>query len=249
MAATTLDDIANWVMTDVLKRTDIQSVVRTCALNVYRMICAAVPFDELMVTSAELPMIAQTSSYDLAAAGPTQLTPSLRALWSIRVTFDSNNRRRVRRSHTRLYDSLSTIPFSRSATYARWANSLEFNPPPDSSAYTFRVRYWSRPTIASPNPETTTILTPLEWDELLRWETLYRAYYELDMIDKAQALMAATFPPKAPSSRRQRVFETAIIPRLWNDLLTTVSAKENTDEDFSINPLNRNYSARVGGGW
>lgn len=240
--ATLISDIASWVTSDILNRTDITTLAVNKAIDSYIMVCAAVPFDELMVTSAELAMVAGTASYDLA----TLLTaPKLRAIQDIRVTFDANNKRRVRRSSTRLYDSLSTIPMSRSATYARWNTSIEFNPPPDSSAYTFRVRYWSRPTISGASQA---LLTPLEWDELLKWETLYRVYYSLDMIDKAMSLMQSAMLPRQSSPTKTRVFEAAIIPRLWNDLLRTVSAKENTDEDFSINPLMRNYSARIGGG-
>lgn len=239
--ATTIDDIAGWVYADVLKRTDITAVVRTCAINVYRLMCAAVPFDELMVTSTEQAVVSGTASYDLAG-----LTPALRAIQSIRMTYSATNKRRLRRSSTRLYDSLSLIPSGQPATYARWGTKIELNPPPDSSAYTFRVRYWSRPAITD---ETTVLITPIEWDELLRWETLYRAYHELDQLDKAYALMAPPGYPRQGSSHKLKAVEVGIIPRLWNDLLSTVSAKENIDEDFSINPLNRNYSARVGGGW
>jgi hypothetical protein len=46
------------------------------------------------------------------------------------------------------------------------------------------------------------------------------------------------------SPRKQTMYQTGIIPRLWNDLLATASNKENVDEDFSINPVIRAYTVR-----
>ncbi len=91
----------------------------------------------------------------------------------------------------------------------------------------------------------TIILTPTEWDELLQYETLYKVYYALDQPEKAMALMQPMMVPRQPGSpQKTRVAETGIIPRLWNDLLSTTSQNENVDEDFGINPTIRAYSNR-----
>lgn len=243
----TLDNISDWVLSNYLNRpndTVTQAITREAALSVYKAVCAAVPFDELMTTSGELALVAGTSSYALAGA-PWNLAPAIRAIANIRITFDTSTKRRLRRSHVRVYDSLSYSANSRSATYARWGNTIELNPPPDSNNYTLRFRYWSRPTIiASPNEHTTTIVTPTEWDWLLKWEAAFQTLCMLDQVDKAMTLVTPSMLPPGPSPKQRRMTEVGIIPRLWNNLLTTVSAKEDVDEDFSINPLRRNYSVR-----
>jgi hypothetical protein len=318
---TTLDDIANFVLIDILKRpndTDVQDVCRKAALSFFKVMCDKVPFDELQITSAEIPLTASVDTYTIGTH--FVFNPLMRAIANIRITFDSSNKRRLRRSHVRTYDALSVTNASRPATYARWDNTIQLNPPPDSSAYTLRFRYWSRPVIGvlynisaaswllgsatftvpstigitngdivsvqtvSPigyngnwtvtshtstqvvvtmtnNPGayvtggtlndqtsywTYPLVTPESWDELLKWETLYRVYFALGRNDEAAGLMTGGqgFPRQAGSPRKQRVFETGIIPRLWNDLLETTSQNENVDEDFNINPVIRAYSVR-----
>lgn len=317
---TTLDNIAGWVQNDILKRTsdtDIQSVCRTAAKEAYKVICAKVPFDELMVTSAELPLVVGQAIYGFGS--DFVLKPELRAIGNIRITFSSSNMRRLRRSHVRVYDSMSFVQNGRPATYARYGNTIELNVPSDSASYTLRFRYWARPPIGkgytitaaswvggtatltmasttgitsgdavtlmgfSPSgynggrtatvlngttvtvpittdpgtyigggylfdigvtEQDTYVLTPSEWDELLRYETLYKTYYALDQIEKAMALMQPQMVPRQPTIKKTSMFEMGIIPRLWNDLLTTVSQQENVDEDFGINPTMRAYSIR-----
>jgi hypothetical protein len=238
----TLLDIATWVTSDYLKRSDIQTEANNAAIEVYQTICAKIPFDQLMVTSAELPIVANQMVYDLTS-GPTVLAPALRAIASIRMTFSPTNRRRLRRSHVRVYDALSFTTPGQTATYARWGNSIELNPPPQDGTNTFRVRYWSRPTLLG-TPVNTTILTPIEWDSLYKWETLYKVLHYLDQQDKAMMLMQPQPLPRQATPKKVQMVEVGIIPRLWNDLLTTVSQQENTDEDFSINPVIRAYSYR-----
>jgi len=46
----TLLDVANWVTQDYLNRSDIQSIANSAAVDVYKTICAKIPFDQLMVT-------------------------------------------------------------------------------------------------------------------------------------------------------------------------------------------------------
>lgn len=317
----TFTDIANWVVGDYLNRQDLLTVAQTAAVNFYKVLTAKIPFDVLMTTTPELPVISGTDTYDLTS-GPTQVWPPLRGLASNRFTFQSGqNSRRLRRSHVRVYDSLTFTQPGNTATYARWGNTLIFNPPPNASTYTFRLRYWSYPVIGpayqvlnaswslgnaainlvnssvtipvsdtvtiagivpsgyngtftvngssagafsyalASNPGAyvsggwvnditpalqyaTTLLTPLEWDELMKWETLYRVYHYLDNLDKAMSLVQPAAIPRQATPKKVPMIETGIIPRLWNDLLTTISQQENVDEDFSINPVIRAYSFR-----
>lgn len=246
----TLDDIASWVTVDQLHRpasdTDITSVARNAALSFYKILCAKIPFEELQYTSPEFALTAGTAVYTLgtATSGTTfGFSPALRAIANVRVTYSSNNRARLRRSHVRTYDSISVDTPGRSATYARWGLNIQLSPPP-VAAYTLRFRYWGRPSINA-TPHLTTIVTPEEWDELIKWETLYRVYNSLDQQEKAMALVQPAMMPRQPGSpRKQRTFEPGIIPRLWNDLLQTIGQTENVDEDFGINPVMRNYSQR-----
>jgi hypothetical protein len=251
-ARQTLDDIATWVAVDQLHRTtsdtDIQSVARNAALSFYKILCAKVPFDELMTTSPSFNMIMGRTQYNIGTDFP--FNPALRALADIRINLGTTsvpNYRRLRRSHVRVFDALSILPSSFPSTYARWGTTLIFNPPP-VQAFPLQFRYWSRPTIV-PGAAfyTTAIITPEEWDELIKWETLFRVYCALDRQADAMMLVQPPMTQMMPGSpRKQTMYQTGIIPRLWNDLLQTASAKENVDEDFSINPVIRPYSMREG---
>lgn len=244
MGTETLLDCVNWVQNDVLKRTDQQASLIRSVVNFYKTLCRKVPFDELMTTSAYYNCVVGQASYDLAALTPL-LAPPLTGIQSIRLNFSSNSSVRLRRSSTRLYDALSFVQNGRPSTYARWGTSIELNPAPDSAAYQFRVRYWGQPVLATP-PENTVLVMDDAWAELIKWELLYRAYYLIGKSDEAMALVAPG-QQAAPGSPRRRVMsELGIIPRLWNDLLGTISSKENGDEDFSINPIVRDYSNRNG---
>lgn len=248
----TIEDISNWVLVDYLNRasdTALQAVTRRAAVRVYKLVCAAVPFDELMVTSSELAMVASQSSYVIGTAQGAGIdwvvSPEIRSIANLRITFDASSKRRLRRSHVRSFDSLSVTAASRPFSYARWGKTLEFNPPPNSAAYTVRFRYWSRPIIDA-TPQNTVLLSPAEWDTLLQWETAFEVLYDLDQIDKAMTLVAPSQPAMGPSPRKMRTSEMGIIPRLWNNLLHTMSEQEGVDEDFSINPIMRSYSV-IGG--
>lgn len=248
MGTQTLMDCVNWVQKDVLKRTDMQQTLIDSVVNFYTVLCRKIPFDELMVNTVDqftptLPgincVVGQTD-YDLANLTPA-LNPKLNAIASIRFNFSSNQSVRLRRSHTRLYDALSFIQNSRPSTYARFGTKIVLNPPPDSGAYYFNIRYWSQCVIDS-TPENTVIVMDDAWAELIKWELLYRAYYYLDKPESAMMLVQPGQGPTAGTPRRRVMSETGIIPRLWNDLLGTISSKENVDEDFSINPIVRYYS-------
>lgn len=229
----TIAEVAGRVAERWLKRTDLLAdCVAECA-EVYRLIGARVPFDSLQQTSAERAVLTSTASYSLA-----DLEPRLAGIVSIRMSFGNNRVRRLKRSHARLFDQLNPAMTGEPAMYARWGDNIEFNCLPNRDTYTYRVRYWSRPTL-NVDVGATVLLIPEEWEELLMWETLYRMYYILDQPEKAQSLVMTSFMPQQPGVNRKLQFETAIIPRLWNDLLRTVSQREAIDEDFSMAPTVR----------
>lgn len=240
--ATTLDNIATWAMTTMMKRDDLTTEAREAAKGVYLLVCQKIPFEALQKRSAELPMQANVDTYDLAS-GPTVLSPDLAGIMSIRYS-NGTRKWRWKRSHSRLFDSISVTTSSDPRLYARFGTTIEVHPPPSSSAATFRVRYWSNPTlVASPNEHTTTLVTPVAWDELFKWETLYRLYFITGQEDKAAQLIMPMPMPRQMQPKRTQMFEVGIIPRLWNDLLATINMREAVDEDFSVNPIRREYTS------
>jgi hypothetical protein len=239
--STTIGDIANWVCAGKLKRLDLLTDAIDAAWDVYNTTCKKVPFDSLRHTSQELPLAANTNQYDLSTIQATggQL---IAGICSLRLTYSTGRFRRLRRSHVRVYDALGFDNFSTPATYARWGRMLEFQPGA-KTAMTFRLRYWAAPSSGTlPSKESIILLTPTEWDELFKWETLYRMYIHLDMFEKAQQLVQPVGMQRQQSPKKTIMFETAILPRLWNDLLSTIDQRENVDEDFSINPMVRHYT-------
>lgn len=237
---TLISDIASWATSEYLNRGDLTTTAQNAALKIYRYITAKIPFDQLTAVTDELPLTAGIDTYDLST-----LVPPLLGIISIRITITSTNRRRLRRSSPRLYDSLSVIKNGQPATYARTAAlQIQINPPPDNSAYTMRIRYWSRPAEHPSVPASTILATPLEWNPLFEWETAYYLLNQLGQEQRAMALIQPMMMPRQSSPKRQSMQEIGIIPRLWNELLTTISQKENVDEDFGINPIIRPYSYR-----
>lgn len=233
MANLFISDIGTWVYSR-LKRPDLQDQCNENAGNFYLLLTSAVPFEEFEVTSAELPLSTTSTTVDLSAL-------SINAILSVRLT-NGSTIRRLRRSNTRVYDSLNfaTTP-GVPATYARWNKNIEVEKLPNNPSMTIRIRYWQLPVLES-KVEDTEIVIPTPWYELMRYETLYRIYNDLEEFDKAQQLVAPVPMPRQNTPHSSRVFEYGIIPKLWNDLLKTVKQRENADEDFSINPVVRRYT-------
>lgn len=249
-----LSDIASWICTDVLKRQDILTSVQNGIVNFYKTLCRRVPFDELLIKSNEFPLTSGQTIYNLNTIldiNGNPLNPVLKSIYSIRISFGPQNPAgsqqfpslRLRRSSSRLYDALSATLPGQTSTYARFGKNIELNPPPNTSNWTIRFRYWAIVPFDA-TPINTILIMDDDWAELIRWEGLYRAYTYLGMTSEAMALVAPAPQSQPGSPRRRLMTETGIIPRLWNDLCATLSARENADEDFSINPVVRDYSIR-----
>lgn len=250
----TLSSIADWVCADVLKRQDILTSVQAGILNFYKTLCRRVPFDELLIKSNECPMIQGQALYNLNTildVNGNPLNPVLKSIYSIRISFGPQGTSgsqqfpslRLRRSSSRLYDALSATLPGQTSTYSRFGKNIEVNPAPNASNWTLRFRYWAIAPLDA-TPINSIIIMDDDWAELIRWEGLYRAYTYLGMTSEAMALVAPAPQSQPGSPRRRLMTETGIIPRLWNDLCATLSARENADEDFSINPVVRDYSIR-----
>jgi hypothetical protein len=242
-----LGDVATWVANTKMRRPDLYVDILDLAADVYNTVCGRIPFEALQFTSPEIATAVGVPQYDIT----TSLTPNVLAgIASIRITFVTGQQsRRLFKSHVRVYDSLSFISNNRPATYARWGNTIEMNPPPDSAQYTFRIRYWAYPVIGIGNDkQATALVTPLEWYELLKWETLYRAYWLDEQVEKAQALISPPgYGQRVPAGKKLYSNETGILPRLWNDLLQTMAQRETVDDDYSVNPYYRSFT-HMGGG-
>lgn len=246
---TTIANIASWVTGDYLNRQDLTTQAQNAALYFYRVLCAKVPFEELHAVSQEFSMAIGVPTYDLS-----QLVPPLVGIVNIRVTLNTSSgsglayRRRLRRSSARLFDSLSYSVNGLPSTYARTQGlQIQINPPPNQP-YPFRVRYWSRPTEGTvTGPGNIVLVTPPEWDELIRWETAWRVLNMIGQEQRAATLIAPEpYPRQRPGPKKLLMMGQGIIPRLWNELLSTHSQKENVDEDFNINPVIRHYSVASG---
>ncbi len=239
---TSIGDIANWVC-QRLNRNDVLDRATQNAVSAYVDVCGRVPFENLQFMTGELPTVSGQGVYDISSY-------NVAGIISIRFTFAPGQVIRLKRSHVRQFDVFQTIQ-SKPFMYARFNQTIELQPIPDSSSYTYRIRFWQFPSIdSSPTgfPGATTMLvTPLQWDTLFKYETLYRTYLDLDMYEKASYLMAPSALPRQATPKRVLNAEVGILPRLWNELMMTYQQREGADEDYSINPAQRSYTSTRGG--
>lgn len=236
----TLDDVATWC-TSKMGRADMQTIAREAALETYLLVCARVPFPELQKRTSQI-ALTEGGTLDLTA-----LSPKLRAIESVRYENAAGVGYRLRRDHTRRFDSFAGVTSNNNPThYARFGETLEFWRPPTGIDQFVRVRYWSRPAIvAAPNQHTTTILLPDEWHALLKWFSLWQCHMHFEQYEKAMMLMSPSMDPYNDRGSPTKIYmgkSLGIIPQLWNNLLKTVSQMEGADEDFSIKPLTREYT-------
>ena len=227
----TIGDLAEEIAIGILRRPDIQDDCVRLVRNAYWSICAKVPFDELCTLTAERAISTLSTTHSLA-----DLDPPLNGIMSIRVSF-GNTVQRMRRSNTRVFDAENQSLTGRPSRYARFGNSIEFDRLANASTYTYRIRYWTSPAIAV-KPAETVLVIPQEWYELVKYEGLYRVYIDLvDQPEKAMMLMQPAMLPRQGSPVKIRSAEIGLLPRLWNDLLRTVSQREHVDEDIAISPM------------
>lgn len=140
-----LADVVQWAAVEMLNRSDLVPIASRHALNAYRLICGKVPFAELEASAASINTAVGQRSYSLVGT----VTSFLAGVLSVRIEYSSTNGRRMKRSHTRLYDAISTYPNGRPSVYARYGTNIEIHPPADSADYLMKVRYWIHPNCTS----------------------------------------------------------------------------------------------------
>lgn len=234
----TLAELGTEVAEDYFKRDDMAALATKQAAKVYQLVCSKVPFEALQTKTIERPVSATDVVHSLV-----DVAPEIAGIMSVRMTFGSASRvRRLTRSNVRLFDQANPTMTGDPSLYARFGNAIEFNTLPRVATYTYRIRYWSRPTMSA-NAGDTPILCPYEWRELLFWETVYRVYLLLDQHEKAMMLVQPAAMPRQATPNYVRSHDNGIIPRLWNDLLLTIQQREAVDEEYTINPISRRYTA------
>ena len=234
----TLGDIATTVALKILVRDDAANDwALKAAEQAYRTICNKVPFPELMVRSDELAVTASDPTFNLTTALPDY---EIAGIISIRYTVSSTQKYRLIRDDARNHEWYDFTQPGYPRLYSRIdQDTIEFNMAPLSSSHTLRVYFWRKPVIDVSDPASHTLLIPVEWEELLVWETLYRTYHFLQEFDKAHALMLPSMIPPGPSTNKRFAKDMGIIPRLWNDMLKTLNWRESVDEDWGMQPVRR----------
>lgn len=231
----TLGQIATWVAQNKLQRPDVEADVIELCEDALISICSKVPFDELRTIGSELSITSGQGYVDISA-----VTPAIAGIISVRYTKSSTVKRMLMPTvyeefHNRVLSS------GEPARYARVAKKLYFDKTPNASGWTIQLYYWSLPTISA-QPTDTTLPWSQEWDELLKYETLYRAYIHVEEHMKAAMLMGPSMMPRQASPKRiASGGEIGIIPRLWNDCLRTIGSREGIHSSMGINPIIRGY--------
>lgn len=242
----TLGDIRDICVKDILGRTDdTRFHGLKAARNAYLSICGKVCFPELQ---------AQSGSISVTADSPTVSISALYVAGILTVRYHDDSADTYRTLKRTSVEAIDMIPQRRSgvpAQFARGASgtTLELNPLPDDSADSIVVRYWRKPPIADPNDfdelEAHQLLIPLDWEELLQWETLYRLYHyesSAESLQRAMMLVAPSQLPAMGSTKKITSREVGIIPRLWNDLLQTLDQREAPQMDYPLAPRVRAYT-------
>lgn len=239
-ATRTINDIVTWVQ-GVIARTDLTTQIIDFACEAYLLMNQKVPFEHLQQKSDPIPTVANVGTYNLDfTTSGISTTAAVAGIMSIRYTVGTRSYR-LKRSHVRLFDAIQYTTGVHPRSYARFGTTIELMPVPPDTTGSFVVRYWNEQEIVT-TKQNTVIATPEAWDALLRWETLYRTYFITGQEEKAGLLIMPMPMPRQASPKKTFMFEVGIIPRLWNDLLTTFNMRENVDEDFNINPIYRPYT-------
>lgn len=136
----TILDIAEKITQDHLTRTDILGLAVDKVHSFYKVLCDAIPFDKLRVTSSAQSFTAGVSSYSLAAL-------PIAGIISVRAILSTTLSRRLKRTDTRVYDAISYSVNGDPMSYARYGDTIEVHPAPSSSSYTYVIRYWKVPEV------------------------------------------------------------------------------------------------------
>lgn len=242
----TLGQIRDEAVLDILGRSDnARYNGLRAARDAYFFICGKVPFPELQLKSDPINVTALSEEVDISAL-------KVSGIISVRYYDDSLNiYKRLKPDTVENYDNIPVRRAGVPATFARGVSgtTLEFDSIPDDSADTITVRYWRMPSITDPNDmdelASHQLVIPVDWEQLLRWETLYVLYHyenSVESLQKAQMLVMPSQLPRMGSTKKTYSHELGIIPRLWNDLLGTLKTREGHRMEYAVAPLMRPYT-------
>ena len=239
-----LQSIADEVSEEIVNRTDARSRALKYATRAYRNVCQLLPFPNLQKLSDDFTTVADQSQYDISAL-------DLAGIMSIRYTNSAGRKHKLVWTSIINMDRQGSDLTGRPSTYTRCEvdssdhEQIQLNPAPDTAGETFKIRYWSMPTIDASQVGSHTLVTPVEWDELLVYMALERTYISYEEFAKAQALVIPTMMPRQYSTKKVYQVEMGIIGRLLNDLLQTSEERENVDSSYQLNPVYRRYTRGV----
>lgn len=110
--------------------------------------------------------------------------------------------------------------------YGRWADCLIVDCPPDREDYGLTVFLWMYPDVSS--AENSTILTPVEWNEILIWGAVWRGLNEhLDY------------------ERAKEIYQGVLVPLIQPKLTKMKAHLEMQDWDISFRFLQEKYTPVV----
>lgn len=105
-----------------------------------------------------------------------------------------------------------TPMLARPSIFTFFGNNIIFRPVPDQSTYTFFLDYWQRPLI-SQNVDSSYLLVPDEWLEVVDYEAAIRGNAELQQADRSREMMEMIYGFSDPTTGRST---PGIIERLQN---------------------------------
>lgn len=227
----TLQDMMTMVG-DHFDRDDIARKIARNIIFVYRTIAAKVQWDELMEREEfTIGPLSTTISMDLAAN-------RIGAIQWVTLTDSAGNRRKLTRSISKAFDSRQTLRPGIPSQYSRFNNTMEFDATPLEDL-TVTIAYAKRLAIDVMNPENVELELPEEWEELVFWESVSRTALDLKEFELHMMLNQGSMLPDQAGVHSNTIRHMGIIPRLWNDLLSTTSANEFTDAVGQIAPARR----------
>jgi hypothetical protein len=238
------------VVQDILGRTDdTRYKGLRAARDAYLFICGKVPFPELQAKSSAITVTEDDEEVDIS---------SLKVAGILSVRYYDDSADKWKRLHPDTVDNYDHIPVRRSgvpSTFARGTSgtTIEFDNLPDDGADSIVIRYWRMPAITDPNDmaelASHTLVIPVDWEQLLRWEALYALYHyenSEESLRKAQMLVMKGPFPRMGTTKKQISYEIGIIPRLWNDLLETLKTREGHMMDYPVAPANTRPYTHIG---
>jgi hypothetical protein len=118
--------------------------------------------------------------------------------------------------------------------WCEYGNQIHFRPVPDGKGpYTIVLDVWTKPLINSPL-DATLIVMPLDWLEVLDYETAARGHTEMQEEDKAHAIQAMLYGYSDPATGK---YTPGLVQNLQNRLQASGAFK-----DYGIQPQGRTQS-------